>query len=370
MRTLYVHAGNMYGGTERVLETLACERSARAALEPRFALCFDGRLAARLRAAGVAVDTLGPARITRPHLAVQARSRLARIIERDLPDVVVTQSAWSHTIFASVARRFELPLIFWAHDLLSGRPYLERLAKRWTPDLVICNSQCTESTARAIYPWTPTEIVHGPLSFVAHNTHCHVRAQSATPATSIVIVHVGRMVPLKGHLTLLDALAELHVEQQWTCWFVGGAQDDRERQYEQTLRQRAGALKLDDRVRFLGERADVLDVLAEADVYCQPNVTAEAFGLSLVEALGAGLPVVATDLGGAREIVTPSCGRLVAPASREALVDALAWLVQDSTARRALASAGPGRAWSLCNAPARLAQLEACFERVVGNVAA
>jgi len=370
MRILYVHAGNMYGGTERVLETLARERSARPALEPRFALCFDGRLAARLRATGVAVDTLGPARITRPHLAMQARSRLARIIQRDLPDVVVTQSPWSHAIFASVARRFELPLVLWTHDLLSGRPYLERLAKRWTPDLVICNSQCTEAAARAIYPWTPTEIVHGPLSFVARSTHGHVRAQSATAVESVVIVHVGRMVPLKGHFALLDALAELHVEEKWTCWFVGGAQDERERQYERALRQRVAVLKLDECVRFLGERTDVPDVLAEADIYCQPNAAAEAFGLSLVEALGAGLPVLATELGGAREIVTPSCGRLVAPASREALVDALAWLVQDSTARRALASAGPARAWSLCNAPARLAQLEGCFERVAGNVAA
>jgi glycosyltransferase involved in cell wall biosynthesis len=369
MRILYVHAGNMYGGTERVLETLACERSARPALEPRFALCFDGRLAARLRAAGVAVDRLGPARITRPHLAMQARSRLARIIQRDLPDVLVTQSAWSHAIFAPVARRFELPLVFWAHDLLSGRPYLERLAKRWTPDLVICNSQCTESAARALYPWTPTEVVHGPLSFVAHTTPARVRLQSATAVGSVVIVHVGRMAPLKGHLALVDALAELHVEKAWTCWFVGGAQDERERQYERMLRQRVRALELDDRVRFLGERTDVLDVLAEADIYCQPNTTAEAFGLSLVEALGAGLPVVATDLGGAREIVTSSCGRLVARGNREGLVDALAWLVQDSAARQALASGGPARAWELCNAPARLAQLDACFERVAGNVA-
>ena len=68
---------------------------------------------------------------------------------------------------------------------------------------------------------------------------------------------------------------------------------------------------LAERVRFLGERADVPDLLGAADIHCQPNSSPEPFGLAFVEALHAALPVVTSDAGGAREIVTPACGVLV-----------------------------------------------------------
>ena len=66
-------------------------------------------------------------------------------------------------------------------------------------------------------------------------------------------------------------------------------------------------------MRFLGQREDVPRLMAAADVFCQPNTGPEPFGIVLVEALYAGLPVVTSGFGGAAEIVDQTCGVLTAP---------------------------------------------------------
>ena len=90
-----------------------------------------------------------------------------------------------------------------------------------------------------------------------------------------------------------------------------------------------------------------------ADVHCQPNSGPEPFGIVLVEALYAGLPVVTSGLGGAAEIVDQTCGVLTAPGDAEAVAAALRSLIQDPSRQRALGIAGPSRAESLCD-PARV----------------
>jgi glycosyltransferase involved in cell wall biosynthesis len=102
-------------------------------------------------------------------------------------------------------------------------------------------------------------------------------------------------------------------------------------------------------VRFLGQRSDVDGILAAADLYCQPNQGPEPFGLSIVEALAAGLPVVATRLGAFPEIVTEACGVLVDPDSPSAVATTLDDMLGDATRRRAMAEAARRRAAMFCN---------------------
>ena len=69
-----------------------------------------------------------------------------------------------------------------------------------------------------------------------------------------------------------------------------------------------------ERVAFLGARDDVPDLLAQADIFCQPNQSPEPFGIVFIEALQSGIPVVSSRLGGAAEIVDDTCGILIPPA--------------------------------------------------------
>jgi glycosyltransferase involved in cell wall biosynthesis len=180
-----------------------------------------------------------------------------------------------------------------------------------------------------------------------------VRAALGTPGPDVVIVMAARIEPLKGHQLLLDALARIPAGP-WQVWIVGGAQRPEEVEYLGALQGAAAARGLADRVRFLGERSDVPSLMAAADIYCQPNIGAEGFGLSFVEALAAGLPVVTTRLGAAPEIVTDDCGVLVEPGSPAELATALTALVADGARRRQLGEAGRRRAAGFCDLPAAI----------------
>jgi glycosyltransferase involved in cell wall biosynthesis len=117
------------------------------------------------------------------------------------------------------------------------------------------------------------------------------------------------------------------------------------------------AAKLGNRVRWLGPRSDVSAVMASADIYCQPNTGPEGFGLTLVEALQAGLPVVTSSFGGAAEIVDGSCGVLTPPGDASAVAAAIGELIQNSLKRARLGAAGPARASSLCEPGRQLNKL-------------
>jgi glycosyltransferase involved in cell wall biosynthesis len=153
----------------------------------------------------------------------------------------------------------------------------------------------------------------------------------------------------KGHMLLLESLALLKHLKNWTACVVGGAQRIEEHRYLSDLKHAADKLGISNRVRFVGQSTNVLGFLAAADIHCQPNLGPEPYGITFIEALYAGLPLITTAIGGAREIVNDSCGILVPPGQPEQLGYALAQLIENRDLRRALGSAGPARARQLCD---------------------
>jgi glycosyltransferase involved in cell wall biosynthesis len=96
---------------------------------------------------------------------------------------------------------------------------------------------------------------------------------------------------------------------------------------------------------------------AAADLHCQANAAPEPFGIAYVEALAAGLPVVASRAGGAIEIVDESCGVLVSPGDVNALAAALERLIVDRPFRARLAAGAPARAQHLSDPATQMARL-------------
>ena len=142
------------------------------------------------------------------------------------------------------------------------------------------------------------------------------------------------------------------------CWQIGGAQTPAEEQYMTEMRSAANRLGIADRVRFLGWQPDARKLFGAGDVFCQPNSLPEPFGIVFVEAMYAGLPVVATATGGAVEVVDETCGVVIPHGDTDGLSRALERLVRDAQWRRQLSRGGPARADFLCNPAARLADLE------------
>src|SRR2546426_1195229 len=295
MRNLQIYSGNLYGGVEKTLTMIA---EAPGAIEREFALCFEGRLRGDLIRAGARVHDLGRVRSRWPWTVARARRALRTLLARTRFEIAICHSAWSQAIFGPIVRRAGLPLVFWLHDVATGRHWLERWARLTRPDLVICNSRFTARSVASLYPNVRTEIVRPPVVTGPDGRaagRADVRRTLGAGDDVVVIVQVARLESLKGHDAHLEALALLRDSApRWQCWMGGGLQRSHEALYLQALRRKATALGIADRVKFLGQRSDVPALLSAADIYCQPNVRPDAFGIAFVEALAAGLPVVTT----------------------------------------------------------------------------
>jgi glycosyltransferase involved in cell wall biosynthesis len=354
MRVLHVYSGNLYGGIESILVSLA-RTGGSGGTAHEFALCFEGRLSRELAATGAGVHQLGPVRLSRPQTARRARTALSQLLGGDGTrrfDRVICHAPWSQAILGGIAKRCGVPLAFWAHDRMTGCHWTERLARRNVPDLVICNSHYTASTLPALYPEAPSAVVYAPVAPANPQPAAvrrRLRQEADTADSDVVIVQASRLEAWKGHETLVHALATLRDLPGWVLWVAGGAQRDSEARYLEHLKARAESSGIGDRVRWLGDREDLRTLLGACDIYCQANLAPEPFGVAFIEALWAGLPVITPDLGGAREIVTSEVGILVAPADRQAMALALAGLVQSPERRTFMGSSGPDRARSLCD---------------------
>ncbi len=169
-----------------------------------------------------------------------------------------------------------------------------------------------------------------------HYTQAEARAMLGIPADAWVLTNVSAIEPIKGIDLILRAVAALK-EQGVPCLFVhiGGLRSDTEeqRQYADSLRALAEELGIADRVRWLGRRADVQDILPFADVYVHPS-RSEGLGSVLLEASIAHLPLVGTAIGGIPEIVQEGkTGLLVPSDDAEALATAVAALSADKAAQ-------------------------------------
>lgn len=361
-RVLHVYSGNLFGGVEALLLTLA--EADPSPVQSEFALCYDGRLRRGLIERGAHVHALGEVRLRQPFSVLRARRNLRALITHGGYDAVVCHSVWAQVLFAPTVRASRRPLGLWLHDVATGRHWLERLARRVPPDLIVANSHFTASTLEHLYPGLPPLVLHCPVARPERDwlpERAAVRQEVGSSSDRVLIVQVGRMDPLKGHAVLLDACAELAGDDRWECWIAGGSQRPQETQYLAGLVQRAAKLGLSERVRFLGERHDVPRLLAAADIFCQPNVRPEAFGIAIVEAMHAGLPVVASRLGGAVESLAGGIGVLVESGNAHTLAAELRRLLDDEGLRKALGARGPERAKELCDPPQQLERLESAL---------
>jgi glycosyltransferase involved in cell wall biosynthesis len=367
VRVLHLNAGNLFGGIETYLLTLARCRDLAPNMESHFGLCFPGRLRDDLLSIGVAVYDLGPVRLSRPWTVLAARRRLMRLNRRARFDAVVTHGCWPHAVFAPAARRTGARLVNAVHGDLSRPGRIDRRAARTPPDLVIANSYFTAGPAQILFAPAPVEVVYLPVPAPDLGDRRSIRQPArdelGTPSVAVVILQASRLERWKGHAVLLEALARLKDVPGWEAWIVGGPQKAGEAELLDELLAIAKRRAFACRVRFLGQRSDVPRLMAAADIYCQPNTEAEPFGLAIVEALYAGLPVVASALGGPCEIVDPTCGILAPPNDPTAVAAALKELILNPTRCRELGAAGPMRAASLCDPARALTDLAAAIAR-------
>jgi glycosyltransferase involved in cell wall biosynthesis len=247
------------------------------------------------------------------------------------------------------------------HDVVKGTHWTEKLAAACPPDLLLSNSHFT-AEARGIFTRQPAKVLYHPVK-APHivKTRSEVRSHLSTSDKAVVITQVSRMAPWKGHRMLFRALGLLKDVPDWVCWVTGGVQREEEEEYWRELQHLARETGIESRVRFLGHRVDVPDILGASDIFCQPNEAPEPFGIVFIEALYAGLPVVSVKSGGAEELLSEGGGFLSPVGDCAALAGNLHKLVSEKETRIKSVSLGPSYAARLCDPSQQLRAMWKCM---------
>lgn len=326
-RVLFVtHVGEPGGGELKMLDLCRAER------ENAEVLLFQhGSLEQALRAEHIRFSVL---QIPKNAGAVRREDGLRSLLKaipgalsmvRGLADVakrfdVVVCFSQKAFVVASLAKPFmRRPIIWFMNDILSPEHFSPALIRvlvrlsRHTADHIVVNSQASltawreaggrEQRVSVIYPG-----VEQPVRASAAEITLY-REKFAGNGTRLVGMF-GRLCRWKGQHVFLEALAEL---PDTSAVLVGAALFG-EREYENKLRDLVRKLNLENRVTFAGHVEHPMTIMAACDVVVHCSTAPEPFGLVIAEAMLVGTPVIASDAGGAREIVVQSETGQLAPA--------------------------------------------------------
>lgn len=276
---------------------------------------------------------------------VDVRSVLAlrAAIARIAPDVVHLHTGRATWLGGWAARMARVPAITTrrmdrrVRRGLRTRIVYDRLVRRAaaiSPAVARCLADGGVDPARTVL--VPSAI--DPRRVVAVRSRADVRAEFAVGADEVVLLSAAALVARKGLDVFLDALRDLAAKGVRPHAWLAGDGEERE-----ALEQRIRAHALAPRVRLLGRRSDVGDLLGAADAFVLP-AHREGLGVAALEAMAARLPVVASRVGGLAEaVVHERTGLLVPPGDVAELARALERVVVDGDLRRRLGANGPGR---------------------------
>jgi glycosyltransferase involved in cell wall biosynthesis len=308
----------------------------------------DGPLREAARAADVPFVALEHVRRSiNPWRDLLGLIELVRLCLRLQPDILHAHSSKAGALGRPAGALAGVPIrIFTVHGWsfaayrgLAGRAFLrtERLLRRLTTS-VVCVAGSVRDVGVAERACLPERTV------VIHNAVDVSSFGDRTGPDSVPrIVSVGRFAFPKDFPALVDALAATTPDYRAAFIGEGPLLSEAARRLE-----RRG---LTERVELLGLRADVPDVLADADIFVLAS-RSEGLPISILEAMAAGLPVVASDVGGVSEaVVHGETGLLVPPGDPEALASALELLLRDSPLRQRMGAAGRRRAQARFDAP-------------------
>lgn len=271
---------------------------------------------------------------------------LYQVFRRERPDIVHTH-AWGTLLEGLVAARLaRVPIVVHGEHGTLQLKHRQRVAQRiaWkaADRMLSVSSRLAERISHDTgLPLARMTVIRNgvDLNRFQRVDRADARARLGFADDELVAIAVGRLVPVKDHLTLLEATALARRSGRPFTLAIAG-----DGPLRSTLEERARALGLDAAVRFLGHRGDVETVLAAADLFVLSSVS-EGLSNTILEAMATGLPVVATRVGGADEMVEDGVTGVLVPASSPSeMAAALTAVFGDADARRTMGIRGRARA--------------------------
>ncbi|BAY13272.1 group 1 glycosyl transferase [Calothrix sp. NIES-2098] len=246
---------------------------------------------------------------------------IIKVIKRARKYDLIYANTQKALVIGAIASFFaRRPLVYHLHDILSKEHFSQtnrriavNLANHFA-SVVIANSQASQTAfvQAGGHANLTTVIYNGfePEIYQTDESDVRQLQQELGLIGKFVIGHFSRLAPWKGQHILIDALAQC--PQQVTVILVGDALFG-EQDYVKQLHNQVADLGLENRVKFLGFRSNVPQLMAACDLVAHTSIFAEPFGRVIVEAMLCGTPVVATQAGGAMELIEPGINGFLFP---------------------------------------------------------
>ena len=334
LRVLHIIGGGEFGGAERHILNLC------ASLDPRKAaitvVClFEEPFARMAKETGVNVLVVP----MRHKLDLGTLTRLTDVIKRNRPDLVHTHGVRANLLGRLAAKMAGVNKIVTTVHSLLVRDYPDfwsRLANSWTERLtrgltdhfIAVSQGLKNALVEDGMPENKITVIYNGLDLVRFKPclppGTYRRWLGYDERVPLVAI-VARLHSVKGHNYFLQAAVEVLKVISKVRFLVVGTGPD-----EPMLKEMTNKLGLQEVVNFTGFISDIPDLMADMDVLVIPSLW-EGFGLTAIEAMTVGLPVVATEVGGLPEVVRPGeTGILVPPADAVSLAKGILWVLQHS----------------------------------------
>ncbi len=321
----------------------------------------EGWLAKQLEGTRVVIDHVALGGPPSPRVVLA----IARMLRRHRVDVVHSHE-FTMAVFGSAAARLAgVPHFITMHG---GRHYASAAHRRWAMKAAARMSAglvgVSESVATQLrddlhlrddrVTVIPNGVPRPPL------VSGTLRAELGLAPTDRLVVAVGNLYPVKGHDVLISALAEVVKTVPDVHVAIAGRGDRRD-----ALLRQAEELGVSPRLHLLGYRADIANILASGDVFALPS-RSEGLPLAVLEAMFAGLPIVATDVGDVASVLAEGAGLVVPPEDAISLAGALQTVLTDRSVSERLGAGALRRANAEYELSRSVERYAALFARRLG----
>ena len=281
--------------------------------------------------------------ITRDLLQLKVIFQLLWVLEEKQIDLIHANSLAAGLIGGIAAKLYGVPIVMHKR-YATAYGVLDRLCEKLL-DRVILVSEATRwafaphSKQTLIYNGVELSALRPPLSPPRWRGGKTLRADLNLDPDALLIGIVTRITPEKGIHLLIEATAKLKASPYIQLLVVGGPYFPKDAEYIDSLKVQAEKLGIADRVIFTGFLEDTGAILSLLDVVLLASTIPEACPRTIIEAMAAGVPVIATPLGGSKELVTPETGLLVPAEDADAFAAAITQLAEDAERRKQMGKA-------------------------------
>jgi glycosyltransferase involved in cell wall biosynthesis len=288
--------------------------------------------------------------------------------------LVVTKGLSAHFFGGLAARKLDIPCVWHAQDLISERSlgiYRRAFgrAARWLPDQIIADGRSiAEQLPRSLRSLV-TVIPNGVDIDVFRPglDGSGVRQELGIPGDHLVVGQVGRMTPWKGQHYLIEAFARIADDYPMASLLLAGAPVFDNDSYQRRLLSMAAGFGLQDRIKFAGYRHDLPNVLAAMDIFAFTSTEKDTSPLALLSAMSCGLPIVAFDIQGVKELMTNGPCLLTPVGDIAELAASLKTLIDDEGLRHRLAVNVRQEVVNKLSLDLHTARIEQVFLKLIGG---